>query len=392
MLDSSTTGQLTKTLSASIANKEIAGANFMVIKNGEEVFYHEDGLADLETGRPIARDSLFRLYSMSKPVTATAVMLLLERGEIDLFDPVSRYIPGFRNQKVDKDGELAAPEREVNIRDLLNMTSGLVYGGPGLAGQHTEALIQELSSRLHGENPMTTLEFADRLGQGPLAFEPGSSWQYGTSGDILGAVVEAVSGKRYGEFLQTEIFGPLGMKDTGFWLTEEEQRTRLAKTYQDDENGGLTLYADSHLGINHQFDREPAFESGGAGLASTIEDSAKFTTMLLNNGSLNGVQLLKERTVQYMTSAGLTPPQQKGFALWQSLCGHSYGNQMRIMTEPGQAGHIGSKGEYGWDGWLGAYFMNSPQDALTILFMVQKKDAGTLPVTRKLRNIVFSSL
>ncbi|AIQ52848.1 serine hydrolase domain-containing protein [Paenibacillus sp. FSL R7-0331] len=391
MLDSSTTGQLTKILSASIANREIAGANFMVIKNGEEVFYHEDGLADLETGRPIARDSIFRLYSMSKPVTAAAVMLLLERGEIDLFDPVSRYIPGFRNQMVEKDGGLAAPEREVNLNDLLNMTSGLVYGGPGLAGQHTETLIQELGSRLHGENPMTTLEFADRLGQGPLAFEPGSSWQYGTSGDVLGAVVEAVSGKRYGEFLQTEIFGPLGMKDTGFWLTEE-QRSRLAKTYQDDSESGLKLYSDSHLGINHQFDRVPAFESGGAGLASTIDDAAKFTTMLINNGRLNGVQLLKPRTVEYMTSAGLTPPQQKGFALWQSLCGHSYGNQMRIMTEPGQAGHIGSKGEYGWDGWLGAYFTNSPQDALTVLFMVQKKDAGTLPVTRKLRNIVFSGL
>lgn len=391
MLESGTTSQLKKTLSTSIANKEIAGANFMVIKNGEEVFYHEDGLADMETGIPIARNSIFRLYSMSKPVTATAVMMLLERGEIDLFDPVSRYIPGFRNQMVEKDGGLVAPEREVNIHDLLNMTSGLVYGGPGLAGQHTESLLQELGNRLHGPNPMTTLEFAGRLGQGPLAFEPGASWEYGTSADVLGAVVEAVSGMRFGEFLKTEIFGPLGMENTGFWLTEE-QRGRLAKTYQDDSEGGLKLYADSHLGINHQLDREPAFESGGAGLASTIDDAARFTTMLMKGGTLNGVQLLKPRTVQYMTSAGLTPPQQQSFALWQSLCGHSYGNQMRIMTEPGQAGHIGSKGEYGWDGWLGAYFMNSPQDDLTILFMVQKKDAGTLPVTRKLRNIVFSSL
>lgn len=390
-MDSGITGQLKKTLSASIANKEIAGANFMVLKNGEEVFYHEEGLADLETERPIARDSIFRLYSMSKPVTATAVMLLLERGEIDLFDPVSRYIPGFRDQKVDKDGQLVDPIREVNIQDLLNMTSGLVYGGPGLAGQHTEQLIQELGSRLHGENPMTTLEFANGLGQGPLAFEPGSFWQYGTSGDVLGALVEAVSGVRYGEFLQNELFGPLGMKDIGFWLTEE-QRTRLAKTYQDDGAGGLKLFTDSHLGIDHQLERNPAFESGGAGLASTIGDAAKFTAMLINNGSLNGIQLLKPKTVQYMTSPGLTPPQQKGFALWQSLWGHSYGNQMRIMTEPGQAGHIGSKGEYGWDGWLGAYFANSPQDDLTVLFMVQKRDAGTLPITRKLRNIVFSSL
>ncbi|UQZ37173.1 serine hydrolase [Paenibacillus sp. PK3_47] len=391
MLDSGTTAQLTKTLSTSIANNEIAGANFMVIKNGEEVFYHEDGLADIEAGRPISRDSIFRLYSMSKPVTAAAIMLLLERGELDLFDPVSHYIPGFRNQKVVKDGRLTSPVREANIHDLLNMTSGLVYGGTDPAGQHTETLIHELSSRMFGENPMTTMEFADRLGQGPLAFEPGSFWQYGTSGDVLGAVVEAVCGMRYGEFLQKEFFGPLGMKDTGFWLTVE-QRSRLARTYQDNGAGGLKRYDDSQLGVNHHFDREPAFESGGAGLASTIDDAAKFTTMLLNNGSLHGHQLLKPRTVQYMTSAGLTPLQQKGFTLWHSRCGHSYGNQMRIMTEPGQAGHIGSKGEYGWHGWLGAYFTNSPQDALSVLFMVQKKDAGTLPVTRKLRNIVFSSL
>lgn len=391
MLESYITNQLQKTLKASIDNKEIAGANFMVIKDGSEIFYHEDGMADMESGRPIARDSIFRLYSMTKPITATSVMLLLERGEIDLFDSVSRYIPGFKHQRIEKNGELVPAGREVNIHDLLNMTSGLVYGGTDLAGKNTEALFQELGSRLYGEHPMSTLEFANRLGQGPLSFEPGSGWQYGTSADVLGAVVETVSGMRYGQFLQKEIFEPLGMNDTGFWLPEAK-RDRLAKTYQDDGEGGLKLYAESHLGIVHQMDRDPAFESGGAGLVSTIDDAAKFTTMLMNRGCLNGMQLLKPRTVQYLTSAALTDWQQKGFDTWHSLCGHSYGNQMRIMTDPGQAGFIGSRGEYGWDGWLGAYFCNSPQDGLTILLMIQKKDAGTMSITRKLRNIVFSSL
>ncbi len=391
MLEPSITNQLKKTLKASIDNKEIAGANFMVIKDGTEVFYHEDGFADIESGRPIVRDSIFRLYSMTKPVTSTSVMMLLERGDIDLFDPVSRYIPGFKNQLVEKNGELVPVSREVNIHDLLNMTSGLVYGGTDKAGQHTDALFQELGGRLYGENPMTTMEFANRLGQGPLSFEPGSYWQYGTSADILGAIVEAVSGMRYGEFLQKEIFGPLQMKDTGFWLPEEK-RNRLAKIYQDDGAGGLKLYAESHLGIDHQMDLEPVYESGGAGLASTIDDAAKFTTMLMNQGSLNGVRLLQPRTVRYMTSAALTASQQEGFDTWHSLCGHSYGNQMRIMTDTGKAGIIGGQGEYGWDGWLGAYFSNSPQDGLTILFMIQKRDAGTMAITRKLRNIVFSTL
>lgn len=391
MLELKLANQLKKTLKASIDRQEIAGANFMVIKDGNMVFYHEDGLADIESGRPMTRDSIFRLYSMTKPITATSVMMLLERGEIDLFDPVSRYIPGFNNPQVENNGEWVPASREVNIHDLLNMTSGLVYGGTDQAGQYTEALFQEMNERLYGENPMSTLEFANRLGQGPLSFEPGSSWQYGTSADILGAIVESVSGMRYGEFLQKEIFDPLEMKDTGFWLPEEK-RSRLVKTYQDDGAGGLKLFAETHLGIQHQMDQQPAFESGGAGLASTIDDAARFTTMLMNQGSCNGIQLLRPRTVQYLTSAALTDWQQKGFDTWHTFRGYSYGNQMRIMTNPEKAGLIGSSGEYGWEGWLGAYFCNSPQDGLTILFMIQKKDAGTMAITRKLRNIVFSGL
>ncbi|WP_245625062.1 serine hydrolase domain-containing protein [Paenibacillus stellifer] len=154
-----------------------------------------------------------------------------------------------------------------------------------------------MDSRLFSENPMGTIEFTSRLGQGPLSFEPGSNWQYGTSADVLGAIVESVSGMRYGQFLNKELFEPLEMHDTGFWLPEEK-RAHLAKTCQDDGNGGLKLYTGNHLGVNHQMDRDPAFESGGAGLASTIDDAAKFTTMLLNQGALKGHRLLKPRTVQ----------------------------------------------------------------------------------------------
>ncbi|MEJ8304282.1 serine hydrolase domain-containing protein [Saccharibacillus sacchari] len=391
MLEAHTAKLLQQTMRKSIENHEIAGANLMVIQNGEEVFYHQDGFADPDRQSPITRDTIFRLYSMTKPITATAVMMLLERGEIDLFDPVSLYIPSFRNPKVEKDGQLVPAMREVNIQDLLNMTSGLVYGGENKAGRHTDALFRELNQRLEGDTPMSTLEFASRLGEGPLAFEPGSDWTYSASGDVLSAIVEKVSGKRYGEFLEQEIFEPLGMADTGFWLSEA-QRNRLAKTVQNDGAGGLKLYTDNHLGVVHQLDRKPAFESGGAGLASTITDAAKFTTMLMNEGQLNDVRLLNPKTVQKMTLPSLTSSQQKGFEGWHSLVGHSYGNQMRILTHPGQAGLMGSVGEYGWDGWLGAYFTNSPQDKLTFLFMVQKRDAGTLPITRKLRNIVFSAM
>ncbi|GMK43259.1 serine hydrolase [Paenibacillus glycanilyticus] len=390
MLDQTAVSQIKSALRKSIDNNEVAGASFMVIKDGEEIFYHEDGLADREAGRPVERNTIFRLYSMTKPVTATAVMILMERGEIDLFDPVSQYLPGFENQQAEVNGELVPVEREMNIHDLLDMTCGLVYGGTHAAGQATEALFREIDERLLGESPMGTVEAMNKLGEGPLAFQPGTSWTYGTSADVLGAIVEVVSGLRFGEFLQKEIFGPLGMKDTGFWLPEEK-RERLVKTYASEQNG-MSLFTGNHLGIIHQMDREPAFESGGAGLVSTIDDAAKFTTMLLNQGSLNGVRILRPRTVQYLTSGTLNARQQPAFDAWHTLTGHSYGNLMRVVTDTKTAGILASPGEYGWDGWLGAYFGNFPQEGVTILLMIQKKDAGTTPLTRKLRNIVMSTL
>lgn len=381
--------QVKKVLRDSIKNNDIAGGNLMVIKGGKEILYHEDGFADREKGLPIKRNSIFRLYSMTKPVTAAAVMILLERGEIDLYEPVSKFLAGFKNQMVDVDGSLVPAEREVVIKDLLSMTSGLVYEGNNRAGQDTETLFQEIDSRLLGDSPIGTVEAMNRLGKCALAFQPGTSWQYGTSADVLGAVVEVVSGMRFGEFLNKELFKPLGMADTGFWLPEEK-RERLVKTYADNGTGELVLYIGNHLGIIHQMDRNPVFESGGAGLVSTIDDYARFAKMLMNKGNLNGIQILRPKTVKYLTTGTLNTVQQKSFDLWLTLGGHSYGNLMRVMTACSKAGDIGSIGEYGWDGWLGAYFCNCPEDELTFLFMIQKKDAGTTVLTRKLRNIILS--
>lgn len=382
--------QVKKTLRAGIENKELAGGNLMVIKEGEEIFYHEDGLADRDTGLPIRRDSIFRLYSMTKPITAAAIMILVERGEIDLFDSVGKYLPGFRNQLVEVNGRLEPAQREVTIKDLLFMTSGLVYGGNNAAGRSTEALFKEMDDRLLGDSPMSTVEAMNKLGQCPLSFQPGTSWDYGTSADVLGAVIEVVSGKRFGEFLKEELFELLGMGDTGFWL-QEEKRHRLVKTYGSDEKGELIHYTGNNLGIINSMDRDPAFESGGAGLVSTIDDYSRFTNMLMNGGSLEGIQILRPKTVEYLTSGTLNNVQQKNFDNWLHLSGHSYGNLMRVMTDTGMAGTIGSLGEYGWDGWLGAYFCNCPKDKLTFLFMMQKTDAGTTTLTRKLRNIILSA-
>lgn len=391
MIGKTEANQITHALRSSIERKELAGGSLLVMKEGKEILYREDGYADMDRALPIRRDSIFRLYSMSKPVTAAAVMILLERGEIDLYEPVSKYLPGFHHQKVEENGKVVPAKREMIIKDLLSMTSGLSYGGTDLAGQETEELFRQLGSRLLGENPMSTIDAMNLLGQCTLSFHPGDSWQYGTSADVLGAIVETVSGKRFGEFLSEEIFLPLGMEDTGFWVPADK-RERLVKTYIEDGKGGLVLYTGNHLGIVHQMDREPAFESGGAGLASTLDDYAKFAQMLIKGGELNGVRILRPKTVKYMTNGTLNTMQQKSFDNWLTLAGHSYGNLLRVMTDSGRAGDFGYPCEYGWDGWLGAYFCNCPKEDLTILFMMQKTDAGTNALTRKLRNIILSSI
>ena len=391
MLDAVWKDRVRKTLSREIGEGGIAGANLLVIHKGKEIFYHEDGFASMEKGLPVRRDTIFRIYSMTKPVTAAAVMILLERGEIDLFDPVSRFLEGFRGQMVCEGSSLVPAEREVNIRDLLSMTSGLVYPGEDMAGRQVGILFQALEAGLSGGDPIGTVEAMNRLGGCPLAFQPGTSWQYGTSADVLGAVVEVVSGMRFGEFLEKEIFGPLGMKDTAFWVPEENQ-CHIASVYSSDGKGGLSLYTGNNLAVSNKMDKPPAFESGGAGLASTIDDYSRFAMMLMNEGELDGVRILQPKTIRYMTCAALTDIQQKAFEKWMTLSGHSYGNLMRVMKDCSLAGIIGSPGEYGWDGWLGTYFCNCPKEGLTFLLMMQKTDAGTTSLTRKVRNIILGSL
>jgi CubicO group peptidase (beta-lactamase class C family) len=382
---------LRETLRESIENNEVAGASVLLLEKGQEVVYLEDGMADRENGLPIRRDTIFRLYSMSKPVTGAAVLMLMERGKLDLYDPVSRYLPGFKHQLVEDNGRILQVQREMTIHDLLSMTSGLVYGGAHAAGRETEALFREIDRRLLTDDPMSTTEAVNRMGGCKLASQPGSMWHYGTSADVLGAVVEAASGSRFGDFLRQEMFEPLGMTDTGFWVPEDK-RPRLAKTYQDDGQGGLTLYTGNNLGIINAMDRDPAFESGGAGLVSTIDDYAKFATMLLNGGKHGGGAILKPATVRYFASPSLNDEQQKGFErTFATMRGYNYANLTRIMTHSGQAAMLTGQGEYGWDGWLGAFFSNLPAEGLTFLLMMQKKDAGTTRLTRKLRNIILGS-
>lgn len=385
---------LKETLKISIENCEVAGANLLVVKDGKEIIYVQEGMADREKGRKIERDTIFRMYSQTKPVTAVAAMMLMERGLLDFYAPVSEFLPSFAQMCVAKGGERIPCTRQILVNDLLNMTSGLVYPDEGTeAGRAADKVFQEVCSRLHSKEPMTTRELVDKLSVCPLSFEPGSSWAYGTSADVLGAVIEVVSGKRLSEFMREEIFEPLGMKDTAFWVPKEKQG-RLAKSYEtvEKENGGkeLVLYTGDNLAVRNDMAVPPAYEAGGAGLVSTLDDYSRFAAMLLNEGSLDGVQILKPKTVEFFRSGELLPAQQDSFRNWVGLEGYSYGNLMRVCKNPSRSGMMTRKGEYGWDGWLGAYFANFPEEKMTILMGTQKKDGGTFGLTRKLRNVILS--
>lgn len=378
MLKDQTVKRMQQVLADAIECQEVTGANMMILYQDNELFYHEDGNADNCQSVTLKRDTIFRLYSMSKPITATAAMILVERGIIDLFEPVSKYLPGFKNQQVAQGVNLVPVNREMNIMDLMNMTSGLLYGGEDVPGKATGALIGEIENRLNTDHPMTTVEAMNRLGQVPLAFQPGSSWEYGTSADVLGAVIEVASGIRFGAFLEREIFGPLGAVDIGFVVPKEHQ-SRIAKVYEG-----------TNLGISDGTGDVGGFESGGAGLLGTIDDYRRFATMLLMGGSVGDIRILSEESIRYLTTKVLDETQQQAFDRWHALVGHSYGNFMRVVTEPEKCGIFARTGEYGWDGWLGCYFANFPNEQITFLLMMQKVDAGTTYLTRKLRNVLLT--
>lgn len=380
---------LSRCLEEGVRQKEFAGASFLLVKDNEELIYLEKGAADREKGIPLKRNAIFRLYSLTKPVTAAAVLTLAEDGLLDLQDPVSRYFPSFANARVEQEpGRLVPAQREVTILDLLNMTSGLGYGDSvSEAGRSVTLLLTDLVARLDSDHPMTTEEFAARAGECPLSFEPGTSWQYGISADILGAVVEKTAGKPYDVFLRERILDPLEMKDTAFVLTKEQQE-RLVTAYRR-RSADLLPFRNDILGIRNNGSPN-AFMSGGAGLFSSIDDVYRFTQMLMRGGrGLNGCRVLRLGTVQYMTRHKLTAGPQKAFLQRMGLDGFTYSNLLRIMERPEEARTAGREGEYGWDGWMGTYWCNSPADGITLILMMNQEKYETGRVTHLVRNIVF---
>ena len=393
---------------ANVMNKcietgRMAGANILVVRNGEELHFGSYGYANLENKTPMRRDSVFRMFSMSKPVTAVAVLQLVERGIVDLTDPVEKYLPGFARPRVAVPDEnpvngdargrkyhIEQAHRSVTIADLMNMTSGVA--SPGIEGPAQIEVAHCLDfwvENLRGYDRPGTVDFANALGKCPLAFHPGDHWMYGFSADILGAVVEVASGRSFGSYLRDEIFTPLGMMNTGFVpLPGMKEKMTQAYEFSPDHPGVLRPFMGMNLGLGDYPDK-PLFESGGAGLLSTIDDYAKFGAMLANEGEFGGTRVLSANSVRFMRTNQLTDSQRRTLN-WDSVIGHGYGNLVRIMEKPAATHTIAPAGEFGWDGWMGTYFIVEPASKTVILFLRQLTNAGFDDITRLVRHIAYS--
>lgn len=378
--------QLDALFEREMREERIKGASLIVEHKGKTEFRNVYG-SDRE-------DSIYKVFSMTKPITTVAFMLLYERGLVDIFEPVSKYLKGYEHMQVATTRGLVDADKPITLKHLLNMTSGLVYPGEG---SEPERIMDELYHELHEKAVqgagMTNLDIINALGSVPLLFQPGEKWHYGISADVIAGVVEAVTGVPYGEFLQKEIFKPLEMKDTGFYVKEAEYH-RLAQMYSRiDEKGHLRESDEKAYAWLNMYapTKQPYIESGGGGLYSTLEDYNHFVQMLASGGIYQGKRLLGRKTVDYISQNQLTPTQEKSVD-FDSMVGYGYGNFMRVMKDPAMAGSNGSVGEYGWDGLPGTYFFIDPGEELTLVYMQQIEQGGDQELRRKMRQIIYAAL
>ena len=334
-----------------VRDRKISGGIVLAAHKGTVIHFTAHGFRDVESKSPMERDTIVRIYSMTKPVTSVAVLMLMEDGLINLDDPVSQHLPELSDVRVRGfAGRRVKPKTPMTVEHLLTHTSGMTYGFFGVAP------VDLLYMKDHPLFKPTNQEMVAKMGTLPLVSHPGTTWRYSMSTDVLGALVERVSGQTLGEFFQARLFGPLGMTDTGF-VVPPSKVDRFASSY----GLGLKLkerYADS------EFLDPNRLQSGGGGLVSTASDYLRFATMLLNEGELDGQRYLKASTVKLMTTNRLPDGMRSHVA---------FGFGLGVRVQPKTWGVIAHEGQYGWDGVASTHFYNSPTDHLTVIALSQRQ-------------------
>lgn len=370
-----------------IDNSEISGAVALVSRRGQIAHFKAYGFRDLETKAPMEIDSLFRMFSMTKPVTCAAVLILVEDGKILLSEPVSKYLPEFKDMKVlieEKDGEIITEpaKSEITIQQLAMHTSGIGYGipnsiSPTLAQKYRDADIF---------NPRNPLKNAiETLATFPLLHHPGSTWEYGASIDVLARLVEVVTGQPYGTFLEERLFGPLNMVDTRFDVPEAEW-DRVARLYtKTGSNESLTRNMDQEdyykIGIHH---------GGGSGLISTAMDYARFTQMLANGGELDGVRILSPQSIQVMSTNLIRD--EVNNTPWHNDKAQGFGLGVSVVKDPAYLDSLSSIGTWGWSGYASTYFFIDPEKEIMAVFLAQYIPTNTKQWWQRYTNLVYQAV
>ena len=362
-----------------VEKKRIPGAVLLIMHNGKVVTYDAIGYQERTAQTPMKKDSIFRVASMSKPITTVAAMILAEEDKLDIGAPVSQYLPEFKDVKVGADG--ATPKRPMTIQDLMRHTSGLTYGLFG------NSPVDQMYRKANMFAAKSLAEMVKTIASMPLLHQPGEAWEYSVSSDVLGRVVEVASGMDLDVFVQERITGPLKMNDTGYWV-KPAAMGRLAKA---DAQSNLP-FADPT--------QKPAILSGGGGMFSTARDYARFSQMLLNGGELEGVRILSPKTVALMTSDQLPAGAERHTPVAMALgafgpvpeMGTSFGLGFAVRVDAGRNPVPGSVGDYSWAGITGTYFWVDPKEKLVAVLMVQAPQGLNTVIWRQTRTMVYQAL
>ena len=369
------TQQVVNVLQDSVDRQHIPGAVVMVARQGRIGLFEAIGQQDPATGKPMRTDSIFRIYSMTKPLVSVAIMMLVERGRLLISDPVSRWLPEYNNQPVLGNAGLVPAWQTPTVQDLLRHTAGLTYEFLGDSPVQREYAKVNIASRGRSND-----EFSKALAGIPLQFQPRSCWAYSRATDVLGRLVEVISGQTLGQFLQHEIFDPLGMVDTGFAVPPAQQH-RIVEPFGHDPDGGVPMKLFNPREV-------PAMESGGGGLMSTAMDYARFLQCLLSGGELNGHRLLSRHTLAFMTADHLGDIPIDGTLLPP---GHGFGLGFAVRRAAGESPVPGSVGTYHWSGIGGTSFFVDPAQDLYAMLLTQAPNQRD-HYRQLLRNLVYAAL
>ena len=393
-LSSTRLNRIPEHLKGYVDNGRLPGYLVLVARRGQPAYLSRYGLRDVEAHTPVEEDTIFRIYSMTKPITSVALMTLYERGLFQLDTPVSAFIPAFKHLEVFESGDAqqyqtTPAEREITMRDLLTHTAGFTYGFMNV--HPVDAMYR--AQGVEGSSSKGTLhDMVQKLGTLPLLFSPGTRWSYSVATDVLGYLVELLSGKSLAAYCSAHIWEPLGMRDTAFAVADEDV-PRLAANYEY-QKGRFRLIDSPTKSV---YRGQPTFLSGGGGLVSTADDYLKFLLMLRNRGVLNGERLLGRKTVELMTmnhlpdNADLSRMGQKVFSE-MPFDGIGFGLGFSITLDPAKAQILGSPGEYSWGGAASTTFWVDPVEDLIVIFLTQLMPSSSYPLRRELRVLTYQSI